>query len=36
MKRKAIENAYIDLSIGEMPKWEENEDLMHWLQNLCK
>lgn len=36
MKRKAIESAYVDLSIGEMPKWEENEDLMHWLQNLCK
>jgi integrase/recombinase XerD len=36
MKRKAIESAYIDLCIGEMPKWEENEDLMHWLQNLCK
>ena len=36
MKRKAIESVYMDLSPGEMPKWEENEDLMYWLQNLCK
>lgn len=36
MKRKAIESAYMDLSPRDMPKWEENEDLMYWLQNLCK
>jgi len=36
MKRKAIESAYMDLSPLDMPKWEENEDLMYWLQNLCK
>jgi len=36
MKRKAIESVYTDLSPLEMPKWEENEDLMYWLQNLCK
>lgn len=36
MKRKAIESAYMDLSPVEMPKWKENEDLMYWLQNLCK
>lgn len=36
MKRKAIESAYMDLSPQDMPKWEENEDLMCWLQNLCK
>lgn len=36
MKRKAIESAYIDLSPADMPKWEENENLMYWLQNLCK
>ncbi|MFZ3085017.1 MAG: tyrosine-type recombinase/integrase [Candidatus Hydromicrobium sp.] len=36
MKRKAIESAYMDLSPSDMPKWEENEDLMYWLQNLCK
>ncbi|MCL5770716.1 MAG: site-specific integrase [Actinobacteria bacterium] len=36
MKRKAIESAYTDLSPVDMPNWEENEDLMYWLQNLCK
>ena len=36
MKRKAIESAYMDLSPLDMPKWEENEDLVYWLQNLCK
>lgn len=36
MKRKAIESAYMDLSPINMPNWEENEDLMYWLQNLCK
>jgi site-specific recombinase XerD len=36
MKRKAIESAYMDLSPLDMPKWEESEDLMYWLQNLCK
>jgi site-specific recombinase XerD len=36
MKRKAIESAYMDLSPIDMPNWEENEDLMYWLQNLCK
>jgi site-specific recombinase XerD len=36
MKRKAIESVYMDLSPLDMPKWEENKDLMYWLQNLCK
>ena len=36
MKRKAIESAYMDLSPLDMPKWEENEDLISWLQNLCR
>jgi len=36
MKRKAIESVYMDLSPLDLPKWEKNEDLMYWLQNLCK
>jgi integrase/recombinase XerD len=36
MKRKAIESVYMDLSPQDMIKWEENEDLMYWLQNLCR
>jgi site-specific recombinase XerD len=36
MERKAIESAYMDLSPKDMIKWEENEGLMYWLQNLCR
>ena len=36
MKRKAIESAYVDLSPRDMPRWDRNQDLMYWLQNLCK
>jgi hypothetical protein len=35
MKRKAIENAYIDLLPDSVPKWEEDGDLMNWLNSLC-
>jgi len=30
MKRKAIESAYMDLSPLDMPRWQENEDLMYY------
>jgi integrase/recombinase XerD len=36
MKRKAIENAYVDLVPDEIPRWEEDGDLMQWLSNFCK
>lgn len=36
MKRKAIENAYIDLLPDSVPKWEEDGDLMNWLNSLCE
>lgn len=36
IKRKAIEEAYIDLNVPEFPSWQENADLMDWLTNLCK
>lgn len=36
MKRKALESAYQELNTGEVPTWEKDVDLMHWLQNLCK
>jgi integrase/recombinase XerD len=35
MKRKALENAYPDLVTEKMPKWENDGDLMQWLNNLC-
>lgn len=36
MKRKAIENAYIDLVPNSAPKWEEDGALMKWLNSLCE
>lgn len=36
MKRKAIENAYIDLVPDSVPKWDEDGDLMNWLNSLCE
>ncbi len=36
MKRKAIENAYLDLIPDEIPRWEEDGDLMQWLSDFCK
>jgi len=37
MKRKAIEAAYSDvLPSKELPKWEEDTDLMRFLHSLCK
>lgn len=36
MKRKAIENAYPDLVPDGLPKWEEDGDLMRWLNSLSK
>lgn len=35
MKRKAIENAYVDLVPYSVPKWEEDGELMNWLNSLC-
>ncbi|WP_093798173.1 tyrosine-type recombinase/integrase [Sporomusa acidovorans] len=34
IKRKAIEEAYIDLNIPDYPSWQEDADLMDWLSNL--
>lgn len=36
MKRKAIEEAYVDLSVGNLPQWKDDEGLMQWLSDLCK
>jgi integrase/recombinase XerD len=35
MKRKAIENAYVDLVPNEIPRWKEDGDLMQWLSSFC-
>ncbi len=36
MKRKALEESYNELHTDELPKWENDIGLMHWLKNLCK
>jgi len=36
MKRKALEESYKELYPDEMPKWNDDENLMQWLKNLCK
>lgn len=36
MKRKALESAYVELDTGEFPSWENDGDLMNWLQDLCR
>jgi site-specific recombinase XerD len=36
MKRKALEGAYLELDIGEIPTWEKDGEMMSWLQNLCR
>ncbi len=35
MKRKALEESYKELYTHEMPKWNEDENLMQWLNNLA-
>lgn len=36
MKRKALEESYSELHTDELPKWENDTSLMHWLKDLCK
>ena len=36
LKRKALEAAYPQIIIGEVPEWEVNSDILQWLQNLCR
>lgn len=36
MKRKALEESYKELYTEEMPKWEDDKNLMQWLHDLCK
>lgn len=36
MKRRALEKTYHELQTEALPNWEEDEDLMRWLPNLCK
>lgn len=35
LKRKALEAAYPQVSSQDAPAWEENKDILQWLQNFC-
>jgi len=36
LKRKALEESYKELYTDEMPRWDDDENLMQLLKNLCK
>ncbi|CRF29088.1 Tyrosine recombinase XerD [Mycobacterium tuberculosis] len=36
LKRKALEAAYPQVTSPDTPAWEENADILQWLQNLCR
>lgn len=36
LKRKALEAAYPQMTSGDAPAWEDNTDILQWLQNLCR
>jgi len=36
LKRKALEAAYPQVVSRDIPAWEKNTDILHWLQNLCR
>jgi site-specific recombinase XerD len=36
MKRKALEEAYVDVVSDVLPEWQQNTDLLEWLQGLGK
>lgn len=36
MKRLALEQAYSPMVTDDIPAWQEDEDLLIWLQNFCK
>jgi site-specific recombinase XerD len=36
MKRKALEDADVEVVSDELPEWQQNSDLLEWLKNLGK
>lgn len=36
LKRKALDSAYPQVTSPDTPAWEENTDILQWLQNLCR
>ncbi len=36
VKRKALESAYMEVVRQDIPAWDEDTDLMSWLQDFCR
>ncbi len=36
VKRKALESAYMEVVTQDIPVWDEDTDLMSWLQDFCR
>ncbi len=36
MKRKALESAYMEVGIQDIPVWDDDTDLLNWLHDFCK
>lgn len=36
LKRKALESAYPQVATQDAPAWEDNIDILQWLENLCR
>ncbi|HBR22426.1 MAG TPA: integrase [Nitrospiraceae bacterium] len=36
IKRKALESVYMEVVRQDVPIWDENTDLMNWLQEFCR
>ena len=35
-KRKVLESLYMDVVTGDIPVWQEDTDLLSWLQGFCR
>jgi len=35
-KRKALESVYMDVVTGDVPLWQEDTDLLIWLEDFCR
>ena len=35
-KRKALESAYEEVVTQDIPVWQEDTDLLNWLQDFCR
>ena len=36
MKRLALEKAYSPTVVDDLPAWQDDKNLLHWLQSLCR